>query len=1040
MKFEKLPSCCKIFLATSLLVLFAKSSLRAQFDYSCLFDAAGCDYTEASGSQTYPTIKINGANAVVTLPYCTTEEEVIAAFTGWLENLIDPGTDCKRVRITEIEGNDFITGPVIDITALNSSNSFLYEVGNNVNPQTNNIGYIPLPGTCGGRYKYDVIIEGDCMLGDGDPSPNVYVGASLTLEVYEVPSPEAPAPVTMSLCESEDAIMTAYTDWVNGFSKGFLFDEENPFCPAVRCTDDLYFGDCNLRVEYTITKGFLNPPLDPCIGDIPDEECFRYRLQRALKENDLNCGVRITARISNKMLPLCFNKSASSSFELVAPTITASAPTEHRRLQACSSIDDIRGTFKGWLDKFTFSVEDDLLTGSTSSCELNEEFYVNGSTVSLTRDQLEAEYCGGTTAIEYVVALERCRGVRSNVATATFTVEEPEITSQVTSVCSEAPVAYSIQTNTVRNQDLHQFQVVEIISNGLIPGATNVTEGQMIGVDGLINDRWTNDSDLPIQMTYVVLPFFDCSADGACQGSLTEIPVTVKSRPKSLIGYDKTIRDGDPLGLELNFQGASSTSVEVDFYDVAFTGFEPCNESFQDGNYLPNSLETILSSTSTKGCADNCADETVQIEIIPLSGGCRGEKAIFNVIIQYVDDIAPSIQCPPGISVQCLSDLTSCLSTDVVVMDNCPGTVVTCEDGSLAGGSCGGTILRTYTARDAANNVNSCAQIITIDDDIDPEITCPENITVYVDANCMVRYDTEVTGIATGTDNCTVPDITLSDELMENTPCHGSSLVKRTWTATDACENSSECVQTITLSDTTAPVLRIPGDTILYKNDLCQVDAAPSITGMATVEDNCSSSPSISFSDFTFTNNPCGGSDLIERTWTATDDCGNVRSLVQKITILDTLPPEIDCVLSVELFADENCFADTSAQNTGFLRAQDACMMGTITRSDEVTIPCEGEMQITRTWVARDACGNESTCIQYILVRDTTRPEISCPPTEELGINPVVPEAMSTDVVVDDNCSIFIDLIDNVQGMVHCDEACININVSPLLRHISRFD
>src|SRR5205823_5843278 len=61
---------------------------------------------------------------------------------------------------------------------------------------------------------------------------------------------------------------------------------------------------------------------------------------------------------------------------------------------------------------------------------------------------------------------------------------------------------------------------------------------------------------------------------------------------------------------------------------------------------------------------------------------------------------------------------------------------------------------------------------------------------------------------------------------------------------------------------------------------------------------------------------------VIDRTWFATDDCGNVSTCVQQITVRDTAPPMLTAPPNVVL----DCPAtDTSTNVTGAAVAPDAC-------------------------------------------------------------------------------------------------------------------
>ena len=103
------------------------------------------------------------------------------------------------------------------------------------------------------------------------------------------------------------------------------------------------------------------------------------------------------------------------------------------------------------------------------------------------------------------------------------------------------------------------------------------------------------------------------------------------------------------------------------------------------------------------------------------------------------------------------------------------------------------TITPYWTATDACGNASCCTQTIKVRDTIPPVITCPCNVKVKY-GECT---DPVNTGCATAVDNCDpAPVITYSDT---TSPCGSldKSKIKRVWTATDACGNTSSCVQKI---------------------------------------------------------------------------------------------------------------------------------------------------------------------------------------------------------------------------------------------------
>jgi hypothetical protein len=206
-------------------------------------------------------------------------------------------------------------------------------------------------------------------------------------------------------------------------------------------------------------------------------------------------------------------------------------------------------------------------------------------------------------------------------------------------------------------------------------------------------------------------------------------------------------------------------------------------------------------------------------------------------------------------------------------------------------------------------------------------------------------------GEATATDNCDPDPVVTSSDVTISERC--PIIIERTWVATDSCGNADTCVQTITIQDITDPVVTCPRDTTF--------DCTAGNSGTATATDNCDPDPDVTSSDVT-TSARCP--IIIERTWTATDTCGNDVSCVQTITVQDTAKPTISCpandtvacgaaVFFGDPTADDNCDPDPEISIV----------------SDVVTPgPAFGETTYTRTWKATDSCDNASaTCSQSIL-------------------------------------------------------------------------
>ena len=116
------------------------------------------------------------------------------------------------------------------------------------------------------------------------------------------------------------------------------------------------------------------------------------------------------------------------------------------------------------------------------------------------------------------------------------------------------------------------------------------------------------------------------------------------------------------------------------------------------------------------------------------------------------------------------------------------------------------TITRTWTAVDECGNEASCPQIIMVLDTQAPDLMCAADITI----ECDESTDPANTGVSTATDECSDVTVTYIEALTTNELC--LQVITRRWKATDACGNTSECDQLISIVDTTYPDLTCAAD------------------------------------------------------------------------------------------------------------------------------------------------------------------------------------------------------------------------------------
>ena len=306
------------------------------------------------------------------------------------------------------------------------------------------------------------------------------------------------------------------------------------------------------------------------------------------------------------------------------------------------------------------------------------------------------------------------------------------------------------------------------------------------------------------------------------------------------------------------------------------------------------------------------------------------------------------------------------------------------------------TINRTWTATDECGNVSECPQVIKVKDTQAPSISCPPGLQV----ECTDSTEPVATGSASADDLCSTVDVTFEDNIVEG-ECEAEYDIQRTWTATDECSNATNCTQIIQVRDTQGPDITCPDNVTIECTD--DPTAGPgTLTGEAVATDNCSD-VTLSHDDFIEKSNQCPENKRIHRIWSATDACGNsAQRCTQIIDVRDTQAPDLVCATDVTI----ECTESTSPDHTGTSSATDACSEVDKVYPIDQILPgdCPENKTIKRTWIADDICGNATSCMQLIKIQDSTPPEITCPPDQQIECDNVADgfanagEATATDL------------------------------------------
>ena len=390
---------------------------------------------------------------------------------------------------------------------------------------------------------------------------------------------------------------------------------------------------------------------------------------------------------------------------------------------------------------------------------------------------------------------------------------------------------------------------------------------------------------------------------------------------------------------------------------------------------------SVVTITEEQYTIGGCGNSYVRI--FTATDGC-GNWSTAEQVVNVIDETAPTFDnVPQTILLSCGDDAPE---ADAVANDACGNVVMSSTDEVQTFG-CGYQIMRVYTATDECGNSADFVQIIVFEDNDGPVfLATPENLTLSCGDEIPAAEELQATDV------CSEPSEITYEENIEQGDCAGSYILSRFYTATDLCGNTTTIVQTITFTDTAAPVFEpFPAQIELPCGGLDDI--------AVTATDNCAGDVVISFQDSNTSGTGCG---VIQRIYTATDACGNVAIAEQTIVFGDQVAPEFT---AFPADGDVACDAVTPTEEVSIDYIDD-CSNVTVSWIEEI-VPgdCENSYTLIRTCTLSDACGNETTASYVLNVSDTEAPQI-------IGVSGDLildcgDQIPNDNVVVIDNCSAF---------------------------------
>ncbi|MEQ1744423.1 MAG: HYR domain-containing protein [Saprospiraceae bacterium] len=465
-----------------------------------------------------------------------------------------------------------------------------------------------------------------------------------------------------------------------------------------------------------------------------------------------------------------------------------------------------------------------------------------------------------------------------------------------------------------------------------------------------------------------------------------------------------------------NTATAEQTIVVRDLVAPVFS-FVPANATVSCSN-----VPAVGTPTATDNCDNSvgivydgetrtngsCPDAYTLVRRWRAADNCGNTKTASQTIL--VQDVTKPtfVSFPADATVQC--DNLPAIATPTA-SDNCDASVNIAYNGeSRTDGACSNTYLlkRVWTITDNCSNTATAVQNITVLDQIKPAFT-----TVPADATVSCSAVPAV-GTPTATDNCTASvTVSFNGQTQVDGACPNTYVLKRQWTAADACGNTETAVQTISVQDVQRPVFTVSPPDVTVECSNVPAVAAPVAT------DNCTANVTIVYDGESRTNGSCPDTYVLLRKWTAADACGNTETADQVITVRDLTRPAFTAVpANVTVDCSTIPAVDTPTASDNCDNAV-AIIYDGETRTNGT---CPDTYTLKRRWTATDNCGNSEQAEQIIAVRDVVVPVFTSVPANATVDCDAVPAAGSP--AASDNCDNSVAIV--YDGETRTDGACPN--------------
>jgi parallel beta-helix repeat protein len=265
-------------------------------------------------------------------------------------------------------------------------------------------------------------------------------------------------------------------------------------------------------------------------------------------------------------------------------------------------------------------------------------------------------------------------------------------------------------------------------------------------------------------------------------------------------------------------------------------------------------------------------------------------------------------------------------------------------------------------------------------DDTAPVLVDPLDATFECDGAGNVADIAAWIASVTANDACDGVLVVMNDYTGLSDDCGATGSATVTFSAVDACGNTAQVVRTVTVEDTTPPMLTDPLDATFECDGSGNTADIAAWLATGTASDDCGSA--MVTHDYTSLSDDCGETGSATVTFTAEDECGLTTQVVRTVTVQDTTPPMFTTDPGNATFECDGSgnVADIAAWLAS-AAASDDCGGVTITHDyTGLSDDCGETGTATVTFTAEDDCGLTTQVVRTVTVEDTTPPMFTTDP------------------------------------------------------------